>query len=55
MMAAFHHMMFVGVLICAFFAGALNQGRIDRLNQAQASLLMVLSVEQLTNIDVRDI
>jgi len=55
MMIALHQAMFAGVLICVFFAGALNQGRIDTLNQAQASLLMSLSVEQLTSIDVRDI
>lgn len=54
-MIYFHHAMFMGVLICAFFAGALNAGRADMLRQREATLLLTMTVEQLTTIDVEEI
>lgn len=49
-MIIFHRSLFAFMLLASFFAGALDAGRQDLLNEALAEHLIDLSLRQLSNI-----
>lgn len=48
----FHKVLFVLMLIIAFFLGALNAGRADMLEKQNIQLLLMLDVKQLTEMKI---
>lgn len=49
---SFHHAVFIFMLAVAFFAGALNAGRADIIEQMAYKELISLSLRDLSNMDV---
>lgn len=47
----FHRGMFAIMLVVAFFTGALNAGRADMLERQSTTLMLNMSLEQLTNVN----
>ena len=51
-MLTFHRLLFIIMLVIAFFMGALNAGRADILERREIRLLLNMNVKQLTNLNV---
>jgi len=51
-MLTFHRVLFIIMLIIAFFMGALNAGRAAALEHREIILLLKMDMKQLTDLEV---